>query len=461
MTPAYGEQLAAYFTSRRWFAGKGREFTVTHIHPLSWLSVEEPWVRVEIVTVEFDDGTSDSYQFPVAYLTEQDPRWTHALVGPVDHEELGLVAAYDAVYLKPAADAFLKGFHHRRDDDTMTFHVVDEAELPSEQVSGTVMTAEQSNTSIAYGEDSILKLFRRLTPGANPDIEIHEALTRAGDQHIARLQGWISGVWSDPDGNEARGELAMLQVYLVTATDGWALALASVRDLLMEQDLHPDEVGGDFAGEADRLGQATASVHAHLAEIFGTETLTSEQQDALAESMCERLSKAREIVPQLDDYAAGLERQYDQVRGLASQVPVQRIHGDLHLGQTLRTVKGWKLIDFEGEPAKSLPERMATDSTLRDVAGMLRSFGYAAGATLKQFGQSEQLVYRVNEWVSRNRSAFLRGYFGDQVVGDAQRSLLHAYEADKAVYEVVYEARNRPGWVSIPLHAVQRLAMER
>ncbi len=460
MTPAYDEQLAAYFMSRRWFAGKGRGFTIIHIHPLSWLPMDEPRVRVEIVTVEFDDGTRDAYQFPVAYLTEQDPRWTHALVGAVEDQELGHMAAYDAVFLKPAADVLLKGFQHRREDSTMSFHVVEGAELPSDEASGTVMTAEQSNTSIAYGEDSILKLFRRLTPGANPDIEIHEALTHAGDQHIARLQGWISGVWSDEDGREARGDLAMLQDYLLTATDGWDLALASVRDLLTEQDLHPDEVGGDFAAEAERLGQATASVHAHLAEIFGTETLDPAQQEALASSMRERLTKARVIIPQLDEHATGLERRYDEVRRLDAAVSVQRIHGDLHLGQTLRTVRGWMLIDFEGEPAKSLAERMAMDSPLRDVAGMMRSLGYAAGATVRHFGENEQLVYRADEWVSRNRAAFLRGYFGDSVEDDPHQSLLRAYEADKAVYEVMYETRNRPSWVNIPLHAVQRLATE-
>jgi len=460
VTPSYHEQLAAYFTSRRWFAGKGRSFTITHVHAMPWLTSEQPRARIEIVTVEFEDGTQESYQFPVAYLPEPDARWSHALVGPVEHDELGLTTAYDAVYLKPAADAFLRAFHERHDDGALSFHVVDSAELPGDEVFGTVMTAEQSNTSIAYGDDAILKLFRRVSAGGNPDIEIHEALTHAGAEHVAPLLGWISGVWSRPDGEPAHGHLGMLQLYLRTATDGWDLALASVRDLLIEEDLHPDEVGGDFASEAERLGEATASVHAHLAEIFGPGTLTAEQQAALAESMYERLRKARVIVPEIDVYADGLERHFERLRALASAVAVQRIHGDLHLGQTLRTVKGWKLIDFEGEPAKSLTERAAMDSTLRDVAGMMRSFGYAAGATLKQFGENEQLSYRADEWVARNRDAFLQGYFGDPAEGDARRALLLAYEADKAVYEAVYETRNRPSWVAIPLQAIHRLAVE-
>ncbi len=460
MTPDYSEQLAAYFTSRRWFAGKGRAFAITRIHPMPWLTTSEPRVRVEIVTVEFEDGSSDTYQCPVAYLTEPDARWKHALIGPLDHDELGLTTAYDAVYLKPAADAFLQAFHHRHDDGAVTFHVVEGAELPSDEVSGTVMTVEQSNTSIAYGEDAILKLFRRVSSGSNPDIEIHEALTQAGDEHVAPLQGWISGAWSAPDGQTAHGDLGMLQVYFTTATDGWDLALASVRDLLIEEDLHPDEVGGDFASEAERLGGATASVHAHLAEIFGSASLTDEQREALATSMNKRLTLARGIVPEIEKHAAGLERHYERVRASAAGVEFQRVHGDLHLGQTLRTVKGWKLIDFEGEPAKSLPERVAMDSVLRDVAGMMRSFGYAAGATLRQFGERDHLNYRADEWVARNRRAFLQGYFGETAEDEARRSLLLAYEADKAVYEAVYETRNRPGWVSIPLQAISRLASE-
>ncbi len=138
---------------------------------------------------------------------------------------------------------------------------------------------------------------------------------------------------------------------------------------------------------------------------------------------------------------------------------MQRVHGDLHLGQTLRTVKGWKIIDFEGEPAKSLSERLTLDSPLRDVAGMMRSFDYAAGATRQDFGPGDQLRYRAEEWTQRNREAFLTGY-SEEIGSDVRTHavLLRAYEADKAVYEAVYEARNRPSWLSIPLTAIERFA---
>jgi len=460
--------LASYMAGRRWFAGKGREFTVVHIDALPWLSTL-PRVRIEAVTVQYEDGTHDTYQIPIAYLDAADPEHAHALIGQVpDPTEgsTGLAVAYDAVYLKDAAEVLLGGFHaelseHDEAERETTFHVVEGAELPPVETPGLVMTAEQSNTSIAYGEDAILKLFRRISAGHNPDIEIHEALTRRGGDHVAALLGWIDGSWTDLEGGHNAGHLGMLQVFLRTASDGWAIALASVRDLLVEEDLRADEVGGDFAGEAERLGAATASVHTDLAELFPTATSTPAQLAELAAAMRVRLESAVSIVPELKDFQDTLQATYDAVTALTADVPVQRVHGDLHLGQTLRTVKGWKIIDFEGEPAKPLSERLALDSPLRDVAGMLRSFDYAAGATLQDFGHSVQLRFRADEWAQRNRAAFLHGY-SEQIGSDVSlhRVLLRAYESDKAVYEAVYEARNRPTWLSIPMAAIERFAAE-
>jgi maltokinase len=174
-----------------------------------------------------------------------------------------------------------------------------------------------------------------------------------------------------------------------------------------------------------------------------------------------RLDEALDAVPALAEMQAGLTARFDRLRESTEPVATQRVHGDLHLGQTLRTVKGWKIIDFEGEPAKSLAERTSLSSPLRDVAGMLRSFDYAAGATLQGFGASMQLAYRAHEWSTRNREAFLAGY--SSITGDeltAQSDLLEAFEADKAIYEAVYETRNRPGWVGIPLQAIARITAE-
>jgi maltokinase len=170
---------------RRWFAGKGRDFRVEHVDALPWLS-QQPLLRIEVVTVRFEDGARDTYQVPVAYLDRAESEHDHALIGVVDHPVTGQPAvAYDAVYLKDASEVLLAAFHARLSESGTgdaaghtSFHVVEGAELPPAETPGLVMTAEQSNTSIAYGEDAILKLFRRISAGFNPDIEIHEALTR-------------------------------------------------------------------------------------------------------------------------------------------------------------------------------------------------------------------------------------------------------------------------------------------
>jgi maltokinase len=453
--------LAAYIEARRWFAGKGREFAVTHVHPLPWIAAD-PRVRVEVVEVTYADGKHDSYQLPILYLREIDPSLGHALIGDVDDRELGAVVAYDAVFSKAACEVILEQFHESADRGGLEFHVMRGAELPARGAPGFVLTGEQSNTSIAYAEDGILKLFRRIADGGNPDIEIHAALTRHGSENVAPLLGWISARWEDGKGVKHEGDLGMLQAFLRTATDGWTIALASVRDLLVEEDLYPDEVGGDFAGEAQRLGEATAQVHADLAAEFDTATLPPEQQAALAGGMGLRLEAAINVVPELEEHAAALRARFDAFGALSTPLAVQRVHGDLHLGQTLRTVKGWKIIDFEGEPAKPLEERVALDTPYRDVAGMLRSFDYAAGATLREFGPGDhQLGYRAHEWSKRNREAFLDGYaHAAGGLSAAAAVVIGAYEADKAVYEAVYEARNRPSWLSIPLQGVAQLVAE-
>jgi maltokinase len=339
------------------------------------------------------------------------------------------------------------------------FHTEPDAELPIGQVS-LVLTAEQSNTSLAYGDVALLKVFRRLIPGVNPDVEIHDALTRAGCEYVAPLLGWLDGAWTDRAGERQEAGLAMLQKFLVTATDGWKLATTSVRDLYAEADLRADEVGGDFAGESERLGMATAEVHACLADALPTRTLSSADVSALAIRMRERLNEAVGIVPELMPLAPMLGQAFDDLAQLIDEVDAQRIHGDFHLGQVIRTVIGWKLVDFEGEPEKTLAERVALDSPLRDVAAMLRSFDYAARHLLVvDHPGSGQIAYRAAEWADRNRAAFCEGYAKSAGRDPREaRVLLRAYEIDKVVYEAVYEARNRPSWLAIPMAGAERLA---
>jgi maltokinase len=305
-----------------------------------------------------------------------------------------------------------------------------------------------------------MKVFRRLTPGINPDIEIHAALSHTETHSIAELYGWMELA---TDGEPL--QLAMLSQFLRTASDGWEVALVSARNLFAEADLHAEEVGGDFAGEAHRLGVTVSEVHELLRERFETQPFDAAATSA---AMRQRLTAAAAVVPALAVHRDALEQVFSRVGDTSGDA--QRVHGDLHLGQTLRTSLGWKVVDFEGEPAKPLAERRRPDSPWRDVAGMLRSFDYAARSVVKDLHSGDepgsQITYRAKEWIERNRNAFLEGYLerrieqGESGLTPAEQAMIDAYEADKAVYEVLYEARNRPSWLDIPLQAIDRIGTE-
>lgn len=453
--------LHAYLSQARWFGGKGREFEVTAVHELGVIDGPKP-CTVLLLEVTYAGGEVDHYQVPLVYFSEPEIRLDHAFVGwwPDPDRPGQMVHAYDAVHDHDAMAGWLRAFAPSDGSGTaegLAFHTMPGAEIDLSTHS-TPFSGEQSNSSVAFAEDSVLKIFRRITPGANPDITTHEVLTRAGSDHVAALYGWVEA--ADPDSGEVL-HLAMLQQFLRTASDGFDLALASVRNLFAEADLHADEVGGDFAGEASRLGTALAETHATLAAEFPTATRTPDEQAALASEMRQRLEDAVAVVPDLADHAPALRGIFDAA-ATADERKVQQIHGDLHLGQTLRTVKGWKIVDFEGEPAKPLSERVRPDSPWRDVAGMIRSFDYAPRVvehTLQATEPTgaEQRSFRAGEWSARNCEAFLAAYAGAGGLTPAQKTLLAAYVADKAVYEAVYEARNRPSWVDIPMTAIEKL----
>ena len=422
----------------RWFGGKGRDFAVTDVRQLGEVPgrVEDgPRSFIHLVEVTYSDtGDQELYQVPLVFYRDPEKRLDHAFVGWWEDPELGWVHAYDALHDREAMGCWLRSFD-TQPDGPLQFRRVPGHDLDL-TVHSALFSGEQSNSSVAFGEDSILKVFRKVTPGLNPDVAIHEVLTAAGSDHVAALYGWLETAAGDDV-----LQLAVLQQFLRTASDGWELALTSVRNLFSEADLMADEVGGDFAAEAERLGIALAEVHADLRTALGSATSPA---GSIAEAMANRLNAAVAVVPALAEHADALQATYHRL-GLLGDLVVQRVHGDLHLGQTLRTVKGWKIVDFEGEPAKPLAERLRPDAPWRDVAGMLRSFDYAAHSvdrgrdSLQQsIGEKEQRAFRATEWVSRNCGAFLTSYVGRDLT-DEERLLLGAYVADKAVYECVYE----------------------
>jgi maltokinase len=338
-----------------------------------------------------------------------------------------------------------------------------------------VGTAEQSNTSIVFGDTSILKLFRRVAPGLNPDLELSLALSRAGSNRVPSTLAWfeselpVASEQPDPaTGPGSAGQLAtlgLLQRYLSGGRDGWEFALTHVRRLRADPDA-ADQLTGNFSAESFLLGRSTAEVHLALARALPVTVLGRSDIEALATTMALRLDAATLVAPALTPYREPLHRIFRALADSARdgrRLRAQRIHGDLHLGQSMRTGRGWVLLDFEGEPAKTLAERRCPQPAVRDVAAMLRSFDYAAAHLLTEVApggpQHTRLAGLAAAWAARNREAFLAGYAAagaDDPTADPV--LLHALETDKAVYEVVYEARNRPDWLPIPLSAIARLA---
>ena len=449
----FEDTLATWLVKQRWFAGKGRT-----VHDLAVVADTEiipgdPGLRHLMVTVSHG-ATSDCYQLFIGYRARLPARLRHARIGT--HRGLQI---YDGLHDSALTRALLDAIVDDRSVGMLRFCRVPGAEISRASrgqagLDSLVLTGEQSNTSLVFGESAIFKVFRRVTPGPNPDLEVASALAQLGSSHIAEPFGWVE---TRIDG--ATTVLAILSRYLRAASDGWSLAATSVRDLYAtEEGTRAAEAGGDFAGEAERLGAATAQVHRDLADAFGRSELEPEALRELAEQMYRRLDMAVATVPELGRYADKVGDAYSHLAKLIEPVPAQRVHGDYHLGQVMRTQTGWIVLDFEGEPASPLAQRRARSSPLRDVAGMLRSFDYAARHQLVTRPDASGLAPRAADWVRRNGDAFCAGYAAADGLDPAGNSvLLRAMLLDKAVYEVLYEARNRPTWVPIPLESIAEL----
>ncbi|MGH3208003.1 MAG: maltokinase N-terminal cap-like domain-containing protein [Trebonia sp.] len=498
---AIEDALATWLGDQRWFAGKGQSLRDLAIVADTELVSGDPELRHLIIAVSH--GTAvDYYQVLIGLRRRLPARLKHARIGPSgDGSAGGSRIAYDALHDADLTKPLLAGIAAGTEIGSLRMRAIPGAQFDAGRDS-LVLGSEQSNTSLIYGEESILKVFRRLSPGPNPDLEVTTALARLGSPQVAEPLGWI----------ETRLEgvptsLAILSRYLRLATDGWTLAATSVRDLYaavgeakasntgdalssesassaegghrgvrgvvppgdmaglgarydgrsLPSGAQPGagDAGGDFAGEARRLGIATAQVHADLAAAFGADELGTDAVGELTERMYRKLDLAVAAVPELAKHVDMISDAFSELAKLSGPFPVQRVHGDYHLGQVLRTETGWVVLDFEGEPATPLAQRRARSSPLRDVAGMLRSFDYAARHQLIGHPGQAALSDAARDWVRRNASAFCVGYAEagglDPVTNQI---LLRALQLDKAVYEVLYEARHRPSWLPIPLDSL-------
>ncbi|MFJ3232606.1 maltokinase [Streptomyces sp. NPDC086787] len=445
--------LREWLPRQRWFAGKGRPVTgfslveaTELLPPGARLGLHHLLVRAHQPPAP---GTvprpGDCYQLLIGVREALPPRLAPALIGHVTAGPLAGRTVYDALYDTRPAEVLLEALRTRARVGALRFER-DPGQEVRDALVPRLLTAEQSNSSVVYGDTFILKLLRRVVPGVNPDLEIPRALAREGCARVPAPTAWFladpSGA-SGPSGQEDDAYvLGVLQPFVRGATDGWELAL---RELAK---------GEDFAAEARALGRATAEVHTALAHALPTVTLGHGQLRLMADGMTDRLTAAVRAVPALRPYESGLRSAYRALADLAAEGrtwTAQRVHGDLHLGQCLRSPAGrWSLIDFEGEPARPLAERRMPQPTVRDIAGMLRSFDYAA----------HSVTPPAPDWAAACRAAFCSGYAeADGRDPRTEPVLLRAYETDKAVYEVVYEARHRPDWLPVPLSAVHRLAM--
>jgi maltokinase len=437
------DDLAKWMPAQRWFAGKNRPVHAVAVLECTKLVDGDPALVQAIVDIAYSDGGTDRYQLLLGVRDDLPDHLAYGHIGTADGRNV-----YDAVHDHELTARLLELIATEAKIGRLVFAAISVLD-PS--MRSHLMTAEQSNTSLVYGQRYILKLFRRLQPGLSPDLELHRALHEVGCEHIAAPLGWITG---QLDGEPTT--LAILSEFLPNAADGWAMATASVRDLMAEADLHAHEVGGDFASEAHRLGHAIAAVHADLDCALGHEDAGPERLAAAAQAMLSRLDGMLRTVPELVAHEAGLRAAFDAAGALDMPIRLQRIHGDLHLGQTLRTPLQWVVIDFEGEPTVPLVRRRKLETPLRDVAGMMRSFDYAAHQMIVGHPDRQQ-AFRALEWAQRNRDAFCDGYA--EVAEDPRRHavLLRALELDKAVYEVGYEVAHRPDWLPIPLSSIERL----
>jgi maltokinase len=437
--------LRGWLPRQRWFAGKGlpiggfRLAGATELMPPGG-SLGPVGLLHVLVDVEQPGRPADCYQLLLGAHPLLPPSLVRAALGPAVGGPYDGLTLYDAPHDPRLASLLLERLALTGRTGRLLFTAEPGAAFPP-GLAPRVFTAEQSNTSVVYGDAYILKLFRRVSPGANPDLELSLALARAGSRRVAEPVAWFESLHGGPDTDEPT-TLGVLQRYLPGSTDGWALALASVAE------------DGDFRAEAAALGRATAEVHASLAAALPVRPLDGAALERIAAGMARRLDETAAEVPAVRRFAGHLRSAFDDLAKFGAvgrtgpPVTAQRIHGDLHLGQALRGPDGaWVLIDFEGEPARPLAERRRPAPPVQDVAGMLRSFDYAAHHSGN------------GPWADRHRDAYCAGYA--EVAGTDLREqpvLIRAFETDKAVYEARYEARHRPAWLPIPLSALARLS---
>ena len=440
MTTLDAPELIRYVTQQRWYGAKTRAVSASEVLDTVVIRSAEPEFALSLVEMRYETGAHDIYQ--LLYASHE---------GDVRIDGL----AEDPGLARELVSAMRGGLTLQGEQGLVEFRPAEDfSALSRELGSARLVGAEQSNSSIVFDESLILKLFRRLEPGINPELEMLRFLGERGFENIAPLGGWY-GYTGGPLG----ATLGILQEYVSSGIDGWELALDEIATA-------PER----FLDRLRRLGEVTGQMHTLLGSdpsdpAFAPEGPSVESLGLLTATVDEEIARVFFSLPEEDEVLAPIlgrgEEVREQLRLLAQAGSTGRIirtHGDYHLGQTLWAGNDWVILDFEGEPARPLVERRRKRSPLRDVAGMLRSFAYAATASALARG-----IEPPEDWEDRARERFLAGYFetADPTLlppgQTAVERMLAVFELEKAVYELRYELDNRPDWVRIPVAGIQRL----
>ena len=429
--------LIEHVMRQRWYGAKSRG--VAHAQVLDSVVVRatEPRLALALVEMRYETGAHDLYQMLYALRG-----------GEVEIDD-------DVALAREVVRALRTGATLHGGEGTVEFHAVAGfTGLGREPVEARWVGAEQSNTSVVIDDEAILKVFRRLEPGINPELEMLRFLTEHGFANTPPLGGWYAY-----SGGLLVATLGIVQTFVRDGLDGWELALDEIVAA-------PDR----FVARLRRLGEVTGEMHSLLASdqsdpAFSVETPSVETLGLLTATVDEEIERVFLELPDDDEALAPIAGRGEEVReqlrmlshgGQAGKVI--RTHGDYHLGQTMWADGDWVILDFEGEPLRTFAERRRKRSPLRDVAGMLRSFAYAASAASMLRGAEAP-----ERWEAEARAQFLDGYFGAVDASllppgaAAAERLLAVFELEKAVYELRYELDNRPDWVRIPVAGILRL----
>lgn len=478
LQPPLPELLRSWLPAQRWYPAKGAAVSLRRV---GGVRLQDPAgeVGLEVHLIAVDSGERvDVINVPLSFRSAPLEGGDSGLIGEAEQTDDDDSAhtsgrrwiydgAHDPVFI--AAWLELMRSEATTGDGRASGHAIAQfAQHPpvTGPADSKVLTGEQSNTSAVIQDEtmpSIVKFFRVLSAGANPDVEVGAGLTSAGCREVPATYGWVAGRWHDPIGEFVNGEpsgtlvegqLSVLREFIGGSQDAWRQACRAALD------------GEDYTAHAEGLGRATAQVHLSLGRAFGTRSATAEERSQFIEGIVARIGWAwREAGSAVGDYGGQLDRQIDALRRLESLPSLQRIHGDYHLGQVLYSEgRGWIILDFEGEPLRTAAERSLADVPLRDVVGMLRSFEYVAGVVMhgdsgpgdgSDDGRQERAT-AARQWSMDCSRAFIAGY--QQETGeplDTTSPLFVALWLDKALYEVVYELRNRPDWLSVPVTGVR------